>query len=613
MGKQKKEKEKDPAWVNLERGIELVQNYWLFQDAPPIDVSICGEKELGKRASVLRGGIVYANRGKMLSPEEWAYILALQLLHEVFNHDEFYARMAETGEAFAQTFQPYLWDLACRMYNAKFLENLRFGMALTPMPAYMEEVEEEEDLYALLASRELTEEERRIAAVFDEFVFCRLSSEGLHILGRKEMGEQEWESLKHRGEDFSQWLSWEAARAVTGEDLQTLQHGKAALQEAREWFVSHYPLLGSLAAGFQVSEDYQICREQEIQIAAVDVTGGVIYINPAASLTRGELRFVLAHEFLHAGLLHHQRRRGRDPVLWNIACDFVINGWLREMDVGDMPQGVLYEEEFANLSAESIYDILAGDLRRSLKYQTFRGYGKGDIWEEGPAREGDSDGQNLDEFYREALAQGLEYHQRAGRGLLPAGLTEDILALGMPPVPWDVKLAEWFQIHFPSPEPKRGYARASRRQSVTPDIPRPGKVDRPENNNRTFGVVLDTSGSMRPELLGKALGAIASYAEAKEVHFVRVVFCDARAYDAGYLTPEEIAGRVEVTGRGGTVLQPGIDFLEKAEDFPKDGPLLIITDGLIEKNLSIHRDHAFLIPQRSRLPFRAGGQVFYLE
>lgn len=66
-----------------------------------------------------------------------------------------------------------------------------------------------------------------------------------------------------------------------------------------------------------------------------------------------------------------------------------------------------------------------------------------------------------------------------------------------------------------------------------------------------FGVVVDTSGSMSPELLGMALGSIASYGAAREVPLVRVIFCDARAYDAGYLAPEEIAGRVQVKGRGG--------------------------------------------------------------
>ena len=64
--------------------------------------------------------------------------------------------------------------------------------------------------------------------------------------------------------------------------------------------------------------------------------------------------------------------------------------------------------------------------------------------------------------------------------------------------------------------------------------------------------------------IGLALGAIASYAVSKDVPFVRIIFCDAEATDAGYMAPEDIAGRVEITGRGGTALQSGVDALERA-------------------------------------------------
>src|SRR5258707_3801222 len=182
------------------------------------------------------------------------------------------------------------------------------------------------------------------------------------------------------------------------------------------------------------------------------------------------------------------------------------------------------------------------------------------------------------------MSQGLEYHQEQMRGLLPAGLIEEIRALSQPPIPWDVELANWFDDHFPPLEQLRSSARVSRRQSSTPDIPRPLWVAPPDTEmGRTFGVLLDTSASMDRKLLAKALGTIASYSIAHDVAAVRVVFCDAVAYDQGYMSPEAIASRVKIKGRGGTVLQPGIDLLEKAEDFPKDGPLLIITDGQYDR------------------------------
>lgn len=64
--------------------------------------------------------------------------------------------------------------------------------------------------------------------------------------------------------------------------------------------------------------------------------------------------------------------------------------------------------------------------------------------------------------------------------------------------------------------------------------------------------------------------------------------------------------------RGGTVLQPGIDVVESAQDFPAEGPILIITDGQCDR-LHVRREHAFLIPQGNSLPFVPKGKVFAVK
>jgi predicted metal-dependent peptidase len=336
-------------------------------------------------------------------------------------------------------------------------------------------------------------------------------------------------------------------------------------------------------------------------------------MNPAAGLSESECLFVFAHELLHAGLNHASRRRGRDPLLWNIACDFVINGWLLEMAIGTAPHiGLLHDAAFAGHSSEEVYDTLAQDIRRARKLATLRGVGAQDLI-------GDDDGElftNAESSCRRALAQGVErFASGSSRGLLPAGLVEEIRSLNQPPIPWDVKLAEWFDERFPPPELRRSYARPSRRQSATPDVARPSIVKPSEEvrRSRVFGVVLDTSGSMETQLLGKALGAIASYAMARDVSAIRLIFCDAQAYDSGWVEPERLLDRFSLRGRGGTILQPGLDQLKELADkgeFPRSGPLLIITDGYCEDKLNTSMDHAYLLPQGRRLPFRPVGEVF---
>ncbi|NUT50963.1 MAG: hypothetical protein HOV94_27215, partial [Saccharothrix sp.] len=349
---------------------------------------------------------------------------------------------------------------------------------------------------------------------------------------------------------------------------------RSAWDLALGWFVSSYPLLGALASTMRVVADADLAQTHDIAIAAVDASLGEIYVNPRAHLSQAEWRFVLAHEMLHAALRHGDRADGRDPYLWNVAADFVVNGWLVEMGVGVAPDGVLHDPGLAGLSAEAVYDRITADLRRYRKLATLRGRGPDLL---GDPRRGPGHVADLDAFYRRAMLTGLAYHS-PDRGLLPAGLVEEIRALEQPPPAWDVQLARWFEEHVPSVARRRTYARASRRQSATPRIPRPGWV-RPEEVERraTFGVVLDTSGSMDAKVLGKALGAIASYAMARDVPAARVVFCDAVAYDAGYVPVADIAGRVRVRGRGGTVLQPGVDQLERSAHFPADGPIQVIT------------------------------------
>jgi predicted metal-dependent peptidase len=396
-------------------------------------------------------------------------------------------------------------------------------------------------------------------------------------------------------------------RAETG----TAPDPNTPWERARRWFVSAYPLLGALAGGFTVVADRELVRRWNISIAAVDAAVAEIYVNPFAALSAEEWRFVLAHEMLHAALRHGDRIGGRDPYLWNVACDYVINGWLVEMGVGDVPDGLLYDPALNGLSAEAVYDRIARDLRRLRRLSTLRGRGLGDVLTE-PVH-GVGDPTSLDDFYRRALTMGLANHQSQGRGLVAGGLVDEIRVLDQPPLPWDARLAKWFDEHVPAPERRRSYARPSRRQSASPDIPRPGWYLPEELERRaTFGVVLDTSGSMDRTLLGKALGAIASYALARDVPAARVVFCDAVAYDAGYVPMAEIAGRVRVRGRGGTVLQPGVRLLETADDFPPDGPILVITDGYCDV-VRVRREHAYLVPAGRSLPFTPRGPVFRLS
>jgi predicted metal-dependent peptidase len=587
----------NPATVAWEAGRALVCTHPLFPrllSRAYIYRDYRDERMIQYRwIEITERGHTRAHPTRRAEPEEWAYVLAHGLLHLGFGH---------LGNGMGK--ERRAWTAACCLVVSRFMAGLKL---FRPVADLMFEVEDaprtEEALYAYFLER----------GVPVDAALCMPDGlpEPPPPSARGRLRPPDWERLFAAG----------LADAVRNAVQEVSDQGRAAsgkadtpARRARAWLISSYPLLAAMAARFEIVEDPAVCARLDIGVAAVCEAAEEIYVNPAAGLDEEEARFVLAHELLHVGLRHADRQQGRDAHLWNVSADYVINGWLVEMGVGHLPAiGCLYDPLLKSESSESVYDRLVTDLRRGRRLQTLRGRGLGDILGKGEGPPGLDGATSLDEYCRRALLQGLSYHQDQGRGYLPAGLVEEIRALGQPPIAWDVQLARWFAERFPLLERTRSYARMSRRQSATPDIPRPALMPPVVDGlSRTFGVVLDTSGSMDRVLLAKALGAIASYSQTREVPAARVVFCDAVPYDEGYLPPEAIAGRVRVRGRGGTVLQPGIDLLERAVDFPKDGPILVITDGFCDA-LRIRRDHAFLIPKGRSLPFSARGPVFRVE
>lgn len=539
-------------------------------------------------AYVTSRGHIYLNPRKVGTVGEWVYVLAHCMLHLGMGH------ITERHRDDAN------WQMACDVVVTRFLLDSKLGTP--PM-----DVSAAQDFHS-------TDEQKLYERFSTEPSSRPTQSFGTMSGGRADMiweGESRCRDFEAAFADSLRLAlkdSIQMAGGLTQEERKDRRKRFSRYGHAKEWFVSSYPLLGAIAAGFHLVDDPEIVARMRIPIAAVDPHLQELYINDSCRLSLDEWKFVLAHEFLHAALRHDVRCGERDPILWNVACDYVINGWLVEMEVGQMPEGVLFDQHFKGQSAEAVYDLLCENMKyyQSLDPKDMI-YGEDEWWET-------RNGAEMDAFYRSAIQRGLDYHQQRGRGSLPGDFVEEVRAVNQPPIRWDVELAKWFDEQFQPLEPRRSYARLSRRQSSTPDIPRPAWV-RPEEQaeQRIFGVLLDTSGSMDRSLLAAALGSIASYAEVRDVDHVRVVFCDAAAYDQGIMDPADIAGTVKVRGRGGTKLQPGIDLLDEDERFLKDAPLLIITDGACDRLNLRGRNHAFLIPAGSRLPFAPRGPVFRLK
>lgn len=389
--------------------------------------------------------------------------------------------------------------------------------------------------------------------------------------------------------------------------------------KAKKWFMNHFPLLAGVVVNFKIVEDIKQCQLRDIEIAAVSTEEKTIYINPLAQLNSHGMKFVMAHEVLHVALNHSSRREGRDRLTWNLACDFVINQWLVEMGIGIPPYSIYSDETLNGKSADEIYLMITHDNRIKKKLGTLKNQNAGhdkksnekfcDMLDDNSKYFSD-----FEDACKHALLKGVFLHEAISRGVLPASLVEEIKLINQPPIPWQAGLADWIAEQFPAIENRRTYSRLSRRQSSTPDIPRASYIKPVEDKiTRTYGVVIDTSGSVDRELLAKSIGAVVSYSQANDVKYVRLIFCDAIAYDEGYVPIDLLMNKISVKGRGGTVLQPAINLLEQISDFPSNAPILIISDGFFEDDLIIKREHAFLVPNRFYLPFKPVGPVFEFE
>ncbi len=80
---------------------------------------------------------------------------------------------------------------------------------------------------------------------------------------------------------------------------------------------------------------------------------------------------VIAHEIMHVTGFHHLRRGARDFVLWNIACDYAINGTLIKLGF-TLPDGGLHDDKHTGRAAEKIYAVLLRERQEKERQEKER-------------------------------------------------------------------------------------------------------------------------------------------------------------------------------------------------------------------------------------------------
>lgn len=229
------------------------------------------------------------------------------------------------------------------------------------------------------------------------------------------------------------------------------------LVKSRVQLLMHYPFFGTLALHLKLKE------RNDIPTAATD--GNYYFYNPKfiEQLDDAEINFLTAHETLHPALGHLWRRGSRDPVIWNHAADYCINGMIKESDPTGKDfkiiKGALIDDRFKGMFTEEIYDILIQDEEYVKKAHAMAAMGNAgtidshDEWDKPNSGQDDGDGSGKgdgystggEEDWKGRVVQASQVAEGKGRGTIPGAIKRMVKDLVAPQKNWRELLAEFVQ------------------------------------------------------------------------------------------------------------------------------------------------------------------------
>jgi predicted metal-dependent peptidase len=333
------------------------------------------------------------------------------------------------------------------------------------------------------------------------------------------------------------------------------------LTKARANLVMAAPFYGSLALRLKFKADESV--EESV------VNGEYVRYNPKVidKMTIEELTGHLAHLVLHPSMLHHTRRNGRDEKKWNRACDYVVDGIVRNSGF-QLPCSPLVSFDFKDMSAEQIYTLLpdeeSEDPPRGDKPGKHPGNG---AVEDGPCVENPGEKANEEQQWKIAVAQAAHVAKQAGK--LPADLERFVNELLEPEHPWREILQRFVSERAAiDPNWRRG-----NRRFVHQDLYLPAK------DSDVIGeivVVVDVSGSISSvelDAFAAEMGAIFEDVKPKKLH---VIYCSAQIHKVDTFEPGDDF-KIIPEGSGGTSFIPPFEWVEANDIKPKC--LIYLTDG----------------------------------
>jgi predicted metal-dependent peptidase len=347
-------------------------------------------------------------------------------------------------------------------------------------------------------------------------------------------------------------------------------------------------LKASMGVTIRADGTIHLLYNEKYMVAPADGSRVMDFAKPMRPMTPAEIDADMEHEILHVMHQHPWRHDGRDHETWNIATDLTINP-----KIPDMCCTAIWPKDFHfkdDLSADQYYEKLIANPKQkeaSTPSGAPEKKGSSNKTRHPPPERGcggmDDDSSNPDRLDANNIASVIQghvaqaYNQAGGLtgiGSLPEGVRKLIESILTPTRDWrtDFRLAGTSSI-------KQGRRRTHHRE----DRRYPGMPGHRYTRACTAAVLLDTSGSMTPDLANQCLNEVGRMAPRGRIILVQndATIQDIAEYRPGHQLQE-------LKGGGGTdftqFFQAVANKLEQGVH-PRQGWLatadivIVLTDG----------------------------------
>ena len=359
---------------------------------------------------------------------------------------------------------------------------------------------------------------------------------------------------------------------------------------ARVGLLLRHPFFGNMATRLRI-----LAADDWCPTAAVD--GRNLYFNTQFfnKMNNKEIEFVIAHEILHCVFDHLGRRDGRDPKLYNIAADYIVNNLLVRDRIGEKPSFIDCFQDFKydSWTSEEVYDDIYEQAKQNGKEFLEQ---LGEMLDEHLDAENDSEGtsdageskdskgnnvsKNKPKYSKEEMKKikdeikesMISAAQAAGAGNTPKEVARMIKDLTEPKMNWREILRQQIQSTIRN---DYTFSRPSRKGWHT------GAVLPGMNFDETIDlcVAIDMSGSISnkqgQDFLGEVKGIMDEYKDYK----IKIWCFDTAVYNEDDFSADD--GReltdYEVIGGGGTDFDVNWRYMKEQDIQPKK--FLMFTDG----------------------------------